>query len=66
MEVKEGGGADRVGGELCQGRWGGVDGKEEVGGSGREMHMVDAMATGVPPGFVSRWEWSVFRELPIP
>lgn len=58
MEVKEGGRADRVGG--------GGDGKEEVGGSGREMHMVDAMATGVPRWLCSRWERSVFRELPIP
>ena len=54
MEVKEGGGADGGGGSYVRGDKGGVDGKEEVGGSGREMHMVDAMATGVPPWLCSR------------
>lgn len=52
-------------GSYVRGDGGGVDGKEEVGGSGREMHMVDAMATGVPPGFVLDGK-GVFRELTIP
>lgn len=50
MEVKEGGGADRVGGGVISGEMGMRKiGEEEVGGSGRKMHMVDAMATHVLP-----------------
>ena len=49
MEVKEGGGADRVGGVISGEMGSRKMGEEEVVGSGRKMHMVDAMATRVLP-----------------